>query len=146
MSQRKKKKKTMTQQMKVKLNFTECGSRSTRQSEENKARIREYWRVMKAKSRGKIYAQPQKHRRQKEHERKRKHEATVANRPHNDCHDVRGGFKSKQSLYNCSSKVRKVLPESPTKFAQVKKLIANVCTPHKRKSVESLLGNTAKKQ
>ena len=66
----------MTTQMKVKLVWPMKNvSPHTRRSEENKAAVREYWRVMKQKSRNKMYAAPQKHRRFREKEAKKKRDA-----------------------------------------------------------------------
>ena len=55
-------------------------------------------------------------------------------------------FQNKQSLYNMTYKVRKVLPKYPKKFASIYTKLVQNSTPKKRKAVDQLLSSSAAKK
>ncbi|WAR02999.1 hypothetical protein MAR_009557, partial [Mya arenaria] len=99
-------------------------------------RLKKQWRESKQKYRQNMSSNKKVWVRRKDRERKqekaqRKYSQTS---PHSE-----SGFRSKKTLYNVTTKARKVLPQSPDKFACVIKNLVQNSTPRKRQATEDLM-------
>ena len=110
---------------------------------------RERWRLQKQQQRKKLSRQKKQAIRKKDQEFKQRKRKGI--KPIHDFKKTQKkskntgatGFSCTKSKWNAISKIRKIIPENPLKYAEVVDSLTKNCSPRKRKAVEALKGEAA---